>query len=116
MLPVGLYYEKMNNVYRGGTPDVWYSGTLDDLWVEYKWIPKLPVRGVVDLLDLLSPLQAKWLGDRMLEGRNVAIVVGSPKGSWFSNHTTLRTKINPEEFTYSRLDVANWIRRKTMAP
>jgi hypothetical protein len=42
-LPKEVYREKMANPYRGGTPDVWYSGYKSDLWVEYKFIPKLAI-------------------------------------------------------------------------
>ena len=31
-----LHREKMNNPYRGGTADWWYSGRRADLWCEYK--------------------------------------------------------------------------------
>lgn len=34
-----IYYEKMSNPFRSGTPDVYYEGPRNILWVEYKWIP-----------------------------------------------------------------------------
>jgi hypothetical protein len=71
------YREKMHNAYRGGTPDVWYSGPGGDLWVEYKW--STSKKGV--LVPALSSLQRDWLTKRKLEGRNVAVVVGSPTGA-----------------------------------
>lgn len=72
------HFEKMHNPYRGGTADVWYSGDKGDLWVEYKWIPKLPTSGPVK--PDLSQLQLEWLISRAEEGRNVVVAVGCPDG------------------------------------
>ena len=69
----------MHNAFRGGTPDVWYSGPGGDLWVEYKWIAKIPKSGII--VPNLSALQLDWLTKRRLEGRNVLVVVGTPKGA-----------------------------------
>lgn len=68
----------MHNAYRGGTPDVWYSGKNGDLWVEYKWAPKVPKSGII--VPDLSPLQLKWLKGRFEEKRNVVVIVGYPDG------------------------------------
>ena len=72
-LPKEIYREKMHNAYRGGTPDVWYSGKAADLWVEYKWVAKMPRHGVV---PALSALQLGWLQKRVDEGRHCWVIVG----------------------------------------
>jgi hypothetical protein len=72
------HFEKMHNPYRGGTADVWYSGFTQDAWVEYKWLPRVPKRGVVK--PKLEPLQREWLRGRFLEGRTVFVVIGCPAG------------------------------------
>lgn len=73
-LDKAVYREKMHNPYRGGTPDVWYSGPKSDMWVEYKWNKARPTcKG-------LSALQVKWLDARSAEGRNVAVVCGWERG------------------------------------
>jgi hypothetical protein len=69
----------MHNAYRGGTPDVWYSGPGGDLWVEYKWAKKCPT--LAEIPELLSALQRDWLIKRANEGRAVAVIVGWPGGS-----------------------------------
>ena len=69
----------MYNPLRRGTPDVWYSGNKGDLWVEYKWLPKLPK--LIRTRDLLSPLQLMWIEARHDEGRTVWVIVGSPEGN-----------------------------------
>lgn len=75
-LPKTLHYEKMNNPYSSGTPDVWYSGDAADLWVEYKFLPTVPQTAIIDPRKLLSVLQFNWLNQRYEEGRNVAVVIG----------------------------------------
>jgi hypothetical protein len=78
-----LHREKMANPYTGGTADVWYSGDLSDLWVEYKFI-EVPKRDatMIDLckFDMLSGLQQEWIKGRVREGRNVWVIVGCREG------------------------------------
>lgn len=73
-----IYYEKMANPWRSGTPDVWYSGCSGDLWVEYKFIDHIPLSN--HILPNLTPRQANWLNRRYKEGRNVAVILGIPSG------------------------------------
>ena len=73
---VNLYAEKMCNPYRAGIPDVWYSGFVRDLWVEYKYLPKPTDFIVPDL----SKQQLRWIKLRKLEGRDVWVIVGMPAG------------------------------------
>lgn len=75
--PRSMYVEKMFNPYRGGTPDYWISGYAADAWVEYKWLPKKPVRGVK---NPLTALQKQWLDRAHAHGRNVYVAVGCPDG------------------------------------
>lgn len=76
-LPSQVFSWKINCRFANGTPDAWYSALRSDLWVEYKFLQKFPVKGVK---PKLSALQLKWLKERHNEGRNVAVVVGSPNG------------------------------------
>lgn len=78
-LPPTLYRVKMANPYVSGIPDWWYSGTACDLWLEYKYLPRMRERGIIK--PDLSALQGNWLGNRYLEGRNVRVVVGCPLGA-----------------------------------
>lgn len=75
-LPEGIYSMKNNNDYTSGIPDVWFSGKKGDLWVEMKFVPKLPKRVPLRPYELLSALQEKWLRERYEEGRNVAVIIG----------------------------------------
>ena len=110
----GPYAEKNHNGYRGGTPDVWYSGDRGDLWVEYKYLPKLPARKPI--LPTLSALQAKWLAERAAEGRNVAVIVGTPTGGVIYRSMTWEHPLTTAEFC-ARLattkHIADWIYSQT---
>lgn len=110
------YHEKMANPYRGGTPDVWYSGDKSDLWIEYKYIEKLPVK--VPIKIDLSQLQVLWLCNRHNEGRNLAVVIGTPEGCLLlTNLEWERSDITSTEFKercMSRKDLAAWILRETV--
>lgn len=118
-LPRSLHKEKMANPYRGGTADCWYSGDKADQWVEYKYVPKLPVRA--PLVADLSDLQKDWLRRRYNEGRNVAVIVGSKDGgiiltdpeAWEAPITAAQC----HSWIRPRDEVAQWIlSRTTHAP
>lgn len=115
----GPWREKMHNPYRAGTADMWYSGRVGDLWVEYKWIPKLPVRGETHIVPDLSPLQKAWLRDRHTEGRKIVVVIGYPGGvivfdspkDWEAGITASEVRTAP----LTHLAVVNLIMRYTGA-
>jgi len=116
LLPRIIHREKMHNIYRGGTADVWYSGNLDDLWVEYKWIAKLPKKAFVRLDKLLSPLQQRWLEGRHEEGRNIVVILGTPEGAWVLEGAAWKEPINPEAIRtlgISKQSIADYIKKRT---
>ena len=110
------HYEKMHNPYRGGTWDVWYSGLLGDLWIEYKWMKKYPLRGIIH--PDLSPLQKNWGWARHQEGRNLAVVIGTPAGGvllenpmhWLNG---VHVSVCRNHFTRSKQELACWVLSKT---
>ena len=104
------YMEKMNNPWRSGTADVWYSGRAGDLWVEYKFLERIPRSN--GILPDLTPRQRRWLNSRIDEGRNVAVVLGTPTGGviyrnkeWLTpmDYVALEGRIVPKD------EVARWI-------
>lgn len=112
-----LHHEKMNNPYSSGTPDDWYSGIVSDLWVEYKFLPKTPIRAIVQPAELLSPLQLRWLNGRYKEGRNVAMVIGCPDGGMILQDQEWNRTWTAEEFRdrlVPRKAIAQWIMGRTM--
>ena len=95
-VPHFIYRMKNNNPYIGGIPDVWYSGNKADLWVEYKYIERIPQRALI--LPALTELQLKWLQDRHQEGRNVAVIVGCPEGGAWYDNLAWETSLTNNEF------------------
>ena len=115
-LPPRLHFEKMNNPYSSGTPDVYYSGTRADLWVEYKFLPKLAVRATNKIE--LSELQRLWLDSRHKEGRNVAVIVGCPDGGVILRAPFPREISTPDfqQAMIPRKQLAEWISTQTGPP
>jgi hypothetical protein len=116
LLPHTVYRVKMYNPLTGGIPDVWYSGNLDDLWVEYKWIAKVPKKALIRLDKLLSPLQQRWLEERHEEGRNIVVILGSPEGAWIFEGAAWKEPLDPvaiRTVNASKQNVADYIEKRT---
>jgi hypothetical protein len=116
LLPRSVHREKMHNVYRGGTADVWYSGAAGDLWVEYKWLASLPKKAFVRPEKLLSPLQQQWLKGRHEEGRNIVVILGTPEGAWLFEGTAWKAPLDPAAIRthgLTKQNVAEYIYRRT---
>lgn len=107
--------EKMANPYRGGTADCWYSGDKADLWLEYKFITRVPKSA--GILPALSALQLDWLRGRYNESRNVAVIVGCPTGGVIYERLAWECEMSPLAFTTkikTRSELAQWILGKIM--
>ena len=114
-LPPKLYHMKNHNAYTGGIADVWYSGTKADLWVEYKFIERLPVNVPVRPPELLTALQLAWLKDRLSEGRNVAVIIGTKGGGVVLTNHEWEHEIPVPHFKSlirSDADLAGWIKEQ----
>lgn len=92
-----MHYEKMANPYRGGTADSWYSGK-NDIWVEYKYLPTMPVTKVVKPLEMLSTLQQEWLNERHAEGREVYVIIGCPDGGVVLKDGEWNSELSAQQF------------------
>ena len=91
---------------------MWYSGSIADLWIEYKYLGRIPKRKVVDVPPLLSALQRKWLINRCEEGRYVAVIVGCPNGGVILPGRNWQITYSAREFSrtlLSRTEIAKWI-------
>lgn len=114
-LDPSVYRMKTNNPYIAGIPDYYYSGPGGDLWAEYKFIPKLPA--TVPVKIELSKLQRHWLEGRHAEGRNVAVIVGSPEGALVLLVPQLDMEITAYDFRERMVApqyIAEWIAEQTM--
>lgn len=115
-LPSTVYSMKNHNPYIGGIPDVWYSGNRGDMWIEYKYLPKTPLRAIVAPTKLLSALQLEWLDRRYAEGRSVAVVIGCPDGGIILRDQEWLHEYDPQMFRdrlVPRKAVAQWIAQTT---
>lgn len=111
-----IHYEKMNNAFRGGTWDGWYSGPGGDVWIEYKNLVRIPQRASVKPFELLSGLQLDWGEGRHSEGRNVAVIIGCPTGGVLLREREWENELSPQQFQSlirSRIDLASWILEQT---
>lgn len=108
------YAEKMNNPWRAGTADVWYSGDRGDLWIEYKFIERIPRSA--EILPDLTPRQKRWLNNRFDEGRNVAVVLGTPAGGVIYRNKEWDSPLTSSQLearVMSRQELAQWIISQT---
>lgn len=106
-----IHYEKMNNPYSSGTFDGWYSAKRD-LWVEFKYLPTVPVRTTVSPRKLLSELQLNWGNDRYDEGRSVAVIIGCPAGGVVLTDRAWERDLSADEFKTLMVsvdDLATWL-------
>jgi hypothetical protein len=119
LMPTDLYHMKNHNTYVGGPADVWYSGKRGDMWIEYKYVHKLPA--IIDLMDTkkkysLSGLQQEWCRDRLKEGRNVIVILGCKEGGVVFHALEWEQKWNTENWDKeieSRQEIAIWISETT---
>lgn len=60
-----------------GTPDRYFDWH-SDLWVEFKYADTSGVRKGLNVGDMLSELQKRWLRRRYTAGGNAIVIVGVP--------------------------------------
>ena len=76
-LPRGIYHWKIRDSFSNGVPDCYYEGPKGSLWVEYKYIKKLPSRNSSKVTINLSELQKNWIQRAVTNNQNCAVVVGT---------------------------------------
>lgn len=107
-----IYTFKINDRRTAGIPDFWASGSEQDMWVETKYLQKLPKQVPIDCRSLLSERQKQWLVARHKEGRKVAVLLGSPQGSRLFLELTWQRPITTEDFLFGAMttkEMADWI-------
>lgn len=114
-VPKHVYHEGISQTFRGGTPDRYYEGNKDVMWVEYKFTQD--IKRELVLTDpkkkpALSPLQQRWLKRAHGNGRKVAVIVGCPQGGVILPGDAWLDPISKTDFEsrlVSRNEVAQWI-------
>jgi len=105
-----VYKWKIHDTYTGGVPDAMYAGPAGVLFVEYKYIPKLPKKNTTVIRHSLSSLQCAWL-ERMKHSTNVALIVGSNSTGVIIQDDFSRNmcKYNYIEENVTKGEIAQWI-------
>lgn len=112
-IPRSVHKWKIAANFVRGIPDAWYSGSDTDLWVEYKYLKRRPVRSFT---PALSANQKRWLRDRHKEGRNVAVIVGTPDGAAILLDREWEGKVEVPSQWFTQKEVAAWITAFTSTP
>jgi hypothetical protein len=114
-VPGKIHRWSIHDSFTAGVPDLWYSCNKGDLWVEYKYYPKLPRK--IDVTGTKNPklshLQQHWLKKRHAEGRNVGVIVGCPAGGIIMPGITWMNVFTAEDVIDIK-DVAGWIINETL--
>mgnify|MGYP000698029575 CR=1 FL=1 len=107
-----VYAWKINARFARGIPDAWYSGPGGDVWVEYKFLPSHPKRASQ---IGLSANQRHWLDQRYKEGRNLAVIVGTPEGAFLLTDGHWGEPLAADAKTTDYKGVAAWIEQQTLS-
>ena len=113
-LPREIYSWKIMNSMQNGVPDCYFSATKGDIWIECKYIKTMPKRPSTLINPGLSALQKRWILGRYHEGRNVAVLIGSPQGSCILTEDNLTSDIIQSDLTLTYKEVRQWIISQTL--
>jgi len=80
-LPPEIFKWKIHDTFTGGVPDVMYGGPSGILFVEYKYVPKLPVKDSTLIKTTLAPNQIQWLNRMKDCGQKTAVIIGIEKNA-----------------------------------
>jgi hypothetical protein len=113
-LPRNIYKWKIMNVMQNGVPDCYFSGSAGDLWIEVKYLSRLPKKPDTKFKINVSELQNQWLTARSNEGRNVAVILGSKEGCRIFDQNDWSIPITRIDLIHTRADIVEWITRQTL--
>lgn len=113
-LPADLISWKIHDKFAGGVPDAFYAGRASTLFIEYKYVPKLPAKNTTVLKTSLSAQQKLWLDRYYSLSQKCAVIIGCEKraiiltkGAW---HETITKEIFEEhaiDFSATAQIIAN---------
>jgi len=117
-IPPSVHHQSMDGTFTSGTPDQYYEGDIDHLWVEWKFSPSLPP--VIDLTNQsqrakLSKLQQTWLKRAYVNNQPCAVILGTPKGGYIYTHEQWLLPIRREvmaNLLLSKKELAEWIQQQ----
>jgi len=109
----GVYCLKIQTMLNNGIPDLWCSAKRD-IWLEIKYRKDVPARESTYFFPGLSSLQAQWLDNRYKEGRNVAVILGSPIGCYIYIKREWTEGITRNNLVLTKSQVVAWIENQTL--
>ena len=115
-LPPEIYRWKIHDTYTGGVPDTWYAGPAGTIFVEYKYINRLPKKPTTKIKGGLSALQLAWLDRMWSYNLLVAVIIGSTKGAVIQIDQNWHKSLTVGDFE-SGLDVsevATWLTNRVL--
>ena len=115
-LPSDIFKWKIHDSFAAGVPDALYAKN-SILFVEYKYIKKIPVKPTTLIKTSISPMQVSWL-DNMKCAAHSALIIGSPNNIYIKLDN-FSEKITKEMFMEKKvtiLDVVGFIVNKTYLP
>jgi hypothetical protein len=108
-LPSEMHKWKIHDNYAGGVPDCWYSGPAANIWVEYKWIAKLPKRDTTLIKPNLSAQQLAWLIKMSGHSISCACIIGSPAGGFLLTEKEQWINGIEKHTIISNKEVSKWL-------
>ena len=116
-LPPTVYKWKIRDTYTGGIPDVFYAGPQCMMFIEYKYVKKLPVRSKTNIKCSISALQQTWLQRMYNQEHKVAVVLGVDREAMILVNEKWCTPITVATFTQNCMpfkQVAKWIEEQCL--
>lgn len=119
LLPKSIHHQSLTygSISYGGTPDRWYEGEYDDLWVEFKMLRHMPKDGIVR--GDYSAKQLLWMERRYHRPRwkDEILMIGDVVGIVGLPDRTAVIQTTPKEWregighaaAMSLKEVAEWI-------
>ena len=92
-----VFVWKLAAKYHGGVPDAWYSGPSGYMFIEYKYVSKLPKRSTTPVKIALTELQRAWLRTAISHNHLAYIVLGSEAGVYITQDPDLK-RVTQEQF------------------
>tara|TARA_S200000501_G_scaffold100421_1_gene93880 strand:- start:595 stop:990 length:396 start_codon:yes stop_codon:yes gene_type:complete len=105
-----VYKWKIHDTFTGGVPDVMYCGPKQILFVEYKYLKRLPKKDTTLIRHSLTPQQNDWLC-RINKPSQAGLIIGCENQCIIltCDFTRNISKLNFIEQNRTRSYVAEWI-------
>ena len=109
-LPPNVYRWKINDGFHGGIPDTYYESSKNIVFIEYKFIPKLPVKPRSKIKVNTSSLQKQWLQRAKNNNVPAFVTIGSPGPIVITDEVTIEF-FTLEDFLKQSIEFDDYIKR-----